>query len=245
MTPEEVALLLGEPLHGSYQTIDGRWGSTVRDQREQQRRSQVVFGIQDAIAALTSSGAVDYLAGRKSSRTLDTWIWLPPPRPRACPDQDETVRRSATSTPAAVAYRADGLNPDEWADLDESYAPIKITPEVCRDDNKHTVSVWRGDVAAQARQFLLKQAENARLGGGEWLRRNHSGRVPLPPIRDRNGHTRSRYLSADPRDDQEADAIFKEWGRAVLARQHAPAGAPPRSIPSALDTLFAAISGSR
>ncbi len=241
-------------------------------------RWRVALDLRGAIAAMTSQDLTDYLAGRATApEVVDLWVWLPEPRvdaPAPAAEEDEladaardvppplhaSLPRDApppTSLPASAGTpsvlgdaAADGLRPDSWGPEPAApYRPVRIVPEVAHGDDGHTRSVWLRDPAAQARRFLEHQAQNAALGGRDWLRRDDDARrAPLPPRRDARGHTISRYAGGAPSPEEE-DAILRGWGEETLERlEREQAGAAPRAprpLPSVWETLRSAFTGGR
>lgn len=226
-------------------------------------RWRVALGLRGGIAAMTSQDRLDYLAGRRPApEVVEAWVWLPEPRPAraALPEEAPPALGGAPPHPPAATRRSsqptaggpgdpaqDGLQADRWGpEPTTPYSPVRIVPRVERGRDGHTRSAWVRDPAAQARRFLERQAQNAALGGGDWLRRDDGARAPLPPLRDARGHTRSRYAGGAP-SPADQDAIVRDWGRETLERVEREEGrsAAPRPLPSLWDTLRAATRGGR
>lgn len=222
--------------------------AAIERRREELERTRlrVAVELRSTIAALSSQDVADYLAGRRSVPVLDAWLWLPAPPPvRFSEPEPRIITAAATPTTLGPAQQ-DGLDASAWAQTDRTYEPIKVVPEVLHGADDHTRSAWTvDDPEAQERRFLEQRATCAIIDGGDWLRRNMDGRVPLPPIRDATGHTRSRYVRATLPTPEEIDDVFRRWGEVTRARlaRHAPRG--PSPSPSAGDTLLAALHGGR
>lgn len=265
--------LVYEPAPGDVSTLDGEPLEATARQDEaalREARWRVTLDLRDAIAAMTSQDLVDYLAGRGDApEVVDLWLWLPEPQAdapptvvadepgpasAACPperDPRPSTLPASLDTPSALGDPArDGLQADRWGpELEAPYRPVRIVPRVARGDDGHTRSVWLRDPDDQARRFLEHQAQNAALGGRDWLRREgDERRAPLPPRRDASGHTISRYAGGAPTRDEE-DRILRGWGQDTLDRlEREEAGAGPRAprpLPSVWQTLRSAFTGRR
>jgi hypothetical protein len=225
-----IEALLYEPEHGDVCRIDGTNTYSGAD-----NRFEIAFGLNDAIASMSSEDVTLYIAGKKRAPVVvEAWVWQEAARQSPQPDEQATpAQEQGDETPV----HPDSVRSDQWAPSEQTYEPIHVRPVVLRAHDGHTMSAWSVDQSAQSETFSERNATNAIIGGCAWI--SHERVTPLPPTRDERGHTHSRYATDAPPTPAEADAIVRAWGRETLGAHRLVLGPkPPRT---ALEVLTQAM----